>query len=473
MKINLFKDVRFWIAIGFVVRLFGITNPPLETSHHWRQATVAMVARNLVTDDFDVFHPRMDTAGELSGITGMEFPLLNLIVAFCISVFGPEHWYGRLVVLVLSALGTYSLHLLVARNLGYRTALYTTIILTVSLWFMYSRKVMPDIFALSLVIMGLERFEKSTRGDAKGALIAAMLLICAGTLSKITAGCLLAAIPIMLTPRQQPWPVVVRSYLAILAACTPALLWYSLWVPHLVEEYGYWHFFMGKPITQGALELWENLPRTLDNFYFDAVRYSGFAVFLWGLYMVFQKRKYDLIALVILQCTAFLYIMLRSGSTFWIHAYYVLPFIPLMALIGGVGLSLLKNQTLARVLLTIVAIEGLASQWNDFRISKAQAFLLDLENDVSRIIPDTALIAINSADVPTPMYFAHRRGWLTTNRLLSDTSKLDSLHTLGCDFVIVLKEGYEGDVPLRWTILQTQPQYDIYEAHDGRISDIR
>ena len=462
---NIFRDVRFWIGLGVVVRLYGITDPPLETSHHWRQATVAMVARNLVADNFDVLHPRMDTAGELSGITGMEFPLLNLFIAICIAVVGPEHWYGRLIVLLFSALGTYRLHLLVARRLDSHTASYTTAILIVSLWFMYSRKIMPDVLALSLVLMGLERLEKSiSSGGARGPLTAAMLLICAGTLSKITAGCLLAVIPILLVPRLNGWHLVARFYLAIIVACIPALWWYACWVPHLVQEFGYWHFFMGKPFVQGARELLDNLPRTLDNFYFDAIRFSGFTVFVWGLYVVFRERQKALIALVLLQSVAFLIVMLRSGSTFWIHAYYILPFIPLMALIAGIGLSKLKSQNLARGLLMVVVAEGLASQWNDFHISKDQSFLLNLEMDVQRQIPQTALIAINSADIPTPMYFAHRRGWLATNEELSNPMKLDSLHALGCNFVVVLKESYEGDIPLTWKMTLSQPNYDIYEA---------
>ena len=36
------KDIRFWIIFLFLLRLYGITNPPLEVGHNWRQTTVAM-----------------------------------------------------------------------------------------------------------------------------------------------------------------------------------------------------------------------------------------------------------------------------------------------------------------------------------------------------------------------------------------------------------------------------------------------
>jgi len=157
-------DVRFYIAVSFVIRLYGITDPPLETSHHWRQTSVAMVARNLVEDHFDVFHPRMDTAGELSGITGMEFPFLNMLIACCIALFGPAHWYGRVIVLITSSIGLWAYHRLVDRYVGRGPAFYSTLALIVSLWFMYSRKMMPDVMALSLVIIGLAIMSDALHG---------------------------------------------------------------------------------------------------------------------------------------------------------------------------------------------------------------------------------------------------------------------------------------------------------------------
>ena len=70
-KWDLLKDIRFWIVLLFTVRLFGITNPPLEVGHNWRQTTVTMVARNFLEVDNDVLYPRVDIAGEKTGITGM------------------------------------------------------------------------------------------------------------------------------------------------------------------------------------------------------------------------------------------------------------------------------------------------------------------------------------------------------------------------------------------------------------------
>ncbi len=86
--LKILKDIRFWILIFFLFRLYGITYPPLETGHNWRQTIVNMTARNYHEEGMDLAHPRVDIAGALSGITGMEFPLYNAAIAVMMNLFG-------------------------------------------------------------------------------------------------------------------------------------------------------------------------------------------------------------------------------------------------------------------------------------------------------------------------------------------------------------------------------------------------
>src|SRR5690606_8136272 len=132
----------------FVIRLIGITNPPLEVSHNWRQTTVTMVARNFLEVDNNIFFPRIDIAGEKTGITGMEFPLLNYLIYLVAKLFGYQHWYGRLINLLISSFGVWFFYKLVGKYLTRQTAFYAAIILIVSIWFQFSRKIMPDTFSM-------------------------------------------------------------------------------------------------------------------------------------------------------------------------------------------------------------------------------------------------------------------------------------------------------------------------------------
>ena len=57
------------VGITIALRLGQITQPYVDA---WscRQADVAMIARNIYCDGFDLLHPRMDWAGHLPGCAG-------------------------------------------------------------------------------------------------------------------------------------------------------------------------------------------------------------------------------------------------------------------------------------------------------------------------------------------------------------------------------------------------------------------
>jgi hypothetical protein len=104
-KISIWLDIRFWLLFFFVIRLFGITNAPLEMGHNWRQSLTNMVARNFLEGRVNLFYPVIDIAGEKTGIIGTEFPFFNYLIYMVSSVFGYAHWYGRGINLVVTTIG--------------------------------------------------------------------------------------------------------------------------------------------------------------------------------------------------------------------------------------------------------------------------------------------------------------------------------------------------------------------------------
>ena len=192
MGVNLLRDIRFWIVFFFLLRLYGITNPPLESAHSWRQTTVTMVARNFYEVDNNPLYPRIDIAGEKTGITGMEAPVLNYCIYVMAEVFGYQHWYGRFINLLVSSFGLYFFYRLLRKYFSEETAFYAAMILCVSIWFAYSRKIMPDTFSMSLLIMGfyygsnyIERDEKKKQWMW---LVACFALTALGVLAKLPSG---------------------------------------------------------------------------------------------------------------------------------------------------------------------------------------------------------------------------------------------------------------------------------------------
>jgi hypothetical protein len=445
---SIFSDIRLWVLIFAVVRLVGITDPPLEVAQNWRQTTVLMVARNYYEIGPDLLHPRVDFAGEKTGITGMEFPLLNYLTYCVARVFGWADWYGRVIVLLSSMLGALAFHGLVARYLGKRRALIATLLLMSSLWFQYGRKTMPDVFALSLVMVGLWCMMRALDDGRWPLFPVAFLLLALGVLCKSPSVVLFAALgPVWWLARAKRGRLFLSMALAALAL-VPSVWWYGTWVPRLVRTYGFWHFFMGEDPGRGFSELLARWPEVAEKFYFDALRFTGFAAFLWGVCTVVRARARVFLAMLGLFGLALAGIMLKSGATFAAHSYYILPFVPVMAVVAAYGLDKLRSPGWAWLFTAVIVVEGLANAQHDLHLRADQKELLTLEPLLDRVSRRGDRIVINTGQVPTAMYFAHRKGWLAHDRDLRRPAFIDSLNALGCRYIVVLKDKGEGDVAI-------------------------
>lgn len=456
-----------WMIVLFgLVRLYGITNPPLEVSHAWRQTTVTMAARNFYEVDPNILYPRIDISEDLTGITGMEFPLLNYLIYLVSEVFGYAHWYGRLINLIVSSLGCWFFYLLLRKYFSEVISFSSTFILLVSLWFCYSRKIMPDTFSMSLIIMGMYYGSNYLEGKGRGMwqLIGYGLLVLLGLLSKLPSGYLLVLFVLLLFDKEIVLKRKLVFCLVSLLVVVPVAWWYLYWVPYLVEEYGLWHFFMGKGILQGCKELVENWNDTLAHFYDDALKFIGFGAFLLGLVFCFLKKERLILRVLGLSFVAFLIVMMKSGWTFSHHSYYVIPFVPVMALVAGFGVASIGKPKLCVILLLAIALENILNQHSDFVIHEEHRQMLRLEEVFDGFSERTDLIAINSGQNPAPMYFTHHKGWVASNEQLSDPAFVDNLRQRGCKYLLVLKKVYGSDLQLSYPKAFDDENYSIYRV---------
>lgn len=442
-----FPDIRFWIVLFFIIRLYGIWFPPIDAAHSWRQVTGNMVARNFLETDANIFYPRVDMAGEKTGITGTEFPVLNYLIFLMAKVFGWQEWYGRLIVLLFSSLGIYFFYRIIKLKFPEKTAFYSSLILLVSNWFIYSRKIMPDTFSVSLVMIGLWYALNYFENQNAKHLILSSLLILFGVLSKIPA--ILILCPMLLVFWSRSYKLESKIWFSAMMLPVMAIVygWYYLWVPHLVETYGYWHYYMGTSWQQGFAELQEYLPQVLDKFYFDALKFSGFIAFLAGVFiLLFKSKKQNkklLLHLLLWSSVLFFVFMLKSGRNFAVHSYYIVPFVPIMALIAGYAISSLKHKKWAILALSIIAIEGVANQQHDFRIPENKQHMLQYSEVVEKFVQKDELILVNGGANPTDLYFAHRKGWSMENDEIMQLNVQDSLYSLGCRWILINKK-YEN-----------------------------
>lgn len=465
---KLILDIRCWIVFFFVIRLIGITNPPLEVEHNWRQTTVTMVSRNFLEINNHILYPRIDIGGEKTGITGMEFPILNYIIYIFSELFSYQHWYGRLINLIFSSIGLWYFYLLTKKYFSIAIAFNATFILTVSIWFQFSRKIMPDTFSMSFILAGIYYATHYLEAVKKKydliILLGSVFLISLGVLSKLPSAYLLIIFVFFYFNKNILLKRKIFFAMLLTLGFIPILIWYFYWSPYLTSHYGLNHFFMGKSMTLGFQEIIQNISQTCFRFYDTALKYIGFIIFIFGLIFAFVQKEKKIYRLFIVSFIGFLVIVFKAGYTFPHHSYYVIPFVPIMALVAGYGIHVIKNSKITIIILIAIATEGIANQIHDFRINENYAKLYHLENDLDKVSKRNDLILINSGDYPTPMYFAHRKGWVNYNENIKDEKYIESLKSKGLKYIVILKKCYSVEMPLQYYLkVFDNEDYSIYK----------
>ena len=453
MKIPYKLQAWHLILLFFLIRLYGISNPPLERNHNWRQATTNMYARNFLEVDNNIFYARVDMAGELSGITAKEFPLFNYCIYLCARVFGWQHWYGRLINLMVSSFGVWFFYLLVKKYLEprlpalERLAFYACIFLLAGIWFGHSRAILPDTFSSSLVLAGLY-FGLEYLYQAKWQHLAFFfVLAAAGTLSKLPSGFLLAALVLPLLSHEVPKPRKFGLAFAGGVILSMAGWWYFYWIPHVVHTYGFEHYPMRDLLT-GFREILSDLPETAERFYVSATKgFTFFGLYLGGLVLVILRRYRLLLRLWLLLSFVFLFYMFKAGASFYHHNYYVVPFAPVMSLVAAVSICEIKTPKWRVLLLMAVLAEGIGNQQDAFRIRADEQPKLTLEAIADSLSQPAARVAFYTEDGnPQELYFAHRKGWVCNSHEILNPDYLALLRSKGGELLFVNKKQWSRKV---------------------------
>ena len=253
----------------------------------------------------------------------------------------------------------------------------------------------------------------------------------------------------------------VQLYVAAVISFTLVCLWYFYWVPHLLATYQYQLYFP-KGFMEGLLEIKEYIPELLEKFYFSSL--SSFAAtlcFIIGIYFIAKSEHRFLKAGIALVSMVFVVFIIKTGSVFPLHNYYIIPFTPIMALIAGYAISKFSTKYQWMVLV-LIAIEGIANQQHDFFIKDSKRYKLELDEITSKKIPSNELIVINGGPSPQDIYFSHRKGWTAHNHDVVRPAYIDSLNSLGAHYLIIDKHRLEQTINGMKSIYEDE-NYLIYE----------
>lgn len=464
--INLISDVRFWIGLFAVLHLMFITLPPLEPASTWRQTDGLMIARNFYEINSNIIYPTTDVAGDKTGITGCEFPLINYAIAMMAHVFGYHDWFGRLLNVLLSSVGLFHFFKLLRDQFGKPVAFNATLVILASIWFTYNRTNIPDTFAVSLCMISIYYSVRYLQngGGWNFTLFVAPALI--GCLIRISCASLLTVliIPFFTIANTRTRVMFGIGSMLILVA---AYSWYFIWVPYLNSAYGFSsQFFMGMGFVDGLKLLASDLPLTLKRFYDTPFKYSGFIIFISALVYAIKKRERLLLLAFAIPFIAYTITMIKLAVGWHVDAYYVMMYVPPMAMIVGWGLAQLNKRALAIAVLAIVMIEGVGNQFHVLSIREPYLSLTKLEGVMDGVSKRTDLIATNGIhdSDPTPMYMAHRRGWVLETTDLANTGIQADLKNRGCKFILVVRKAIE-DVTLDLPVAFQSDDFTVYQLN--------
>jgi hypothetical protein len=442
---NLLKRIEFWIVFFLLIRLVGITNPPLEIGHNWRQVTGLMVARNYIEVDDNILYPRIDDNQGGTGIIGMEFPTMNYIYFLITKIFGYTHWYGRLINLIISSIGVFFFYKILKKYFDPQHAFISTLCLIGSIWLAFSRKMMPDTFCISLMMIGIYYGTEYLDFGKLRDILLFVLFSSIAILSKIPAGIyLIIFIPLFFYNKNLKQKLILAFSSLIPLSLT--YFWYFIWNPKLSSQSGIW-YNSGKELSVGFNEVISNLGLVAEKFYFSAFSsYLLFSCFIAGLFLIFYKKKNKLIYPFIFLTVIFIIYMFKSGFFFYHHNYYIIPFVPVMALIGGYAISLIKKRWIFISILSLGIIESIANQQHDFFIKNSEKYKLELEAIADSICKRNDLIAINGNDNPQMIYLTHRKGWTCNDQQLNDSLFIKDISKKGCKFIFINKHNFKGSL---------------------------
>lgn len=435
------SDIRFWLLVALLLRLPGIIQPPLEPSHAWRQSLTNMVSRHYYENQLsDIMNPRSAMIDKKSDLIGQEFPTYNLLHATIARVFGWRHWYGRLVNLLWSTLAIYCFYLFLARFLKDEIALIASLILLVSIWFSFSRKLMPDVWSVSWVLIGLWSFTEYVirQPGPIWRLLLGLFCVMIGALSKLPAVLPLTLLWLPLSEYGHLKKKWAGLFLLIPMALIPVWWWYFVHVPEMVQKGGYQLFFpYSLESGWGTFsQLWK---QALEKLYFSAFQaFTPFVFLLIGLVILFLKRDRQYLFLFFASLLVLLFFAVKTGEVFPTHNYYVIPFVPIMAVMTSLGLNIIPQQNYRIAAMAMIAFEALLNQASDFYIREDRKAFLRLEECIAQSIPQTDTIAVYTEGNPVLPYFLHRTCIRVNAKYLTKTEYLPFRRSL--HYFVALKE---------------------------------
>jgi len=400
--------------------------------HQWRQTQTLAVAKNFYEESMDIFHPRVDSRGQYTGITGMEFPFVNYSIAIGYKLFGFSNFVQRVVLLLFSFMALTGCFLFTRKllNLQWIACASTIFLMFSPLFCYYSIVALPDLPSLSLIFLSLYFFLLYQESHKNFSLILMLVMLTLSALIKIYA---LVVLPFIIYHIFKSGRTNISKLSVILILCLTIVIvsiWY-LYARYLSMTY---HNFDFRLNSNFPYEL-AVIPKVLKKVFVQwlpelYLNYAEFTFFCVGVYVVVKGRYKNAKRFVLLYLSLFVLYFVTFLPMFEIHDYYAIPALPMLIVLTTVGFIHLVNQSefkrwvrnFTLIMIFIMPILGSIRSLSRFEGAERPWDLMTIEQHLNKVVPDNQSLIIAAGDnsPSTYLYFMHRKGWPVADKLEED-----------------------------------------------------
>jgi len=469
MKVHSTKQWLVQLSAGRIILILllchvalhvGFITMPPSGAHLWRQTEGLSIARNYAQEDMNFFLPRIHSRGNLTGIAGLEFPLMNYLTALSFKLVGYNDITPRLVALLFSSIAVIFCFLFFAEIMERKSsgALAALLLIVSPIFGYYSFLLLPDVPALAVLFLGLFLLEK-TQTNPKF-IYSAFIALTLAALIKISSLIYLPYVCFRLWKNKQ-----IRM-VPILAA-TLALLTVGAWyyyARYLSHAYGNYEFVLSaKPVFTVAETLrllWVIFVELFGTY----LNYGSVVLFFIGIFIARRLARVrqlgNAMAFLLcagLPCLAFMWAMLPMLED---HDYYLTVAQPLFIMLATLGADFVVGKmndtsrfllrTGACLLLLVTVFSGVSDITGRFmrgskRIPPGRA---SLEACLDALhLGREQLFVVTDASPIINLFFANRNGWAI--KVAASSAELLQLKEQGARYLISDARAFDERTDIR------------------------
>lgn len=341
-----------------------------QSIHQWAQCDRGSIARNYAEESMNFFLPRVHHTRDLTGITGLEFPIVNYTAAVFYKIFGFNEFWYRFVMLMCITVSLVAAFKFANR---YLSNIWLAIV-SVLLWFLspilnyYSPNFIPDTASLALAMISWFYFFNSEWNPSKSRVFWWFALVTLATLIKVTSGVSIVAVLMLIAMDKYKMfglkGLIPHKLLYVLLSITSVAIVYAwyYWARYITVKFGAQFFAQAAAYPQSwaeVQEVWQNMKMFYIEYYYSYTLYAILAVSLIAALCFYKRNNPLIIMATVLMLIGNMAVMALFFNQFRQHDYYIIvllaPFFFLM-LMGAKLILSIQMSRVKSILIVIISI---------------------------------------------------------------------------------------------------------------------